>query len=104
MKLFDLFDRKCRQCGKHFESRKEYSYRKTVKKGRYIYFCSYKCMRLYEKARMEKKVKYSEIEQSVYKALAAGMTPKETADALGLSMPTVYKYQHKMMEAAGIVK
>ncbi len=104
MKLFDLHDRKCKQCGKLFESRKEYAYRSQVKKGRYIYFCSYKCMRKYEKKKEENKVKYSEIEQSVYRALGEGMTPKEAADALGLSMPTVYKYQHKMMEAAGIVK
>lgn len=47
--LFDLFPRKCAQCEKHFEARLEYVYREEKRSGRYIYFCSWKCLQKWRK-------------------------------------------------------
>ena len=47
-----LFKRKCSECGKDFESHTEYVYkrnRKGRKKAAYDYFCSYSCMRKWDK-------------------------------------------------------
>lgn len=47
---FGYFPRKCKNCGKNFESRYEYAYKRNREygKGQY-YFCSYSCMREYDK-------------------------------------------------------
>lgn len=49
---FDLHKRKCKQCGKPFESRMEYAYKMERRKGKklYYYFCSWHCLRQYENA------------------------------------------------------
>jgi hypothetical protein len=45
-----LKEHKCTVCGKKFECKTTYAYRKVNKKGKAnIYFCSYSCMRKYEK-------------------------------------------------------
>lgn len=47
-----LHERKCVQCGKDFEARQEWQYKrpKTVHDHTsYRYFCSYRCLRAYEK-------------------------------------------------------
>lgn len=51
LKAFDLHKRKCAQCGKNFESRMEYAYKVERRKGKklYYYFCSWHCLRQYEK-------------------------------------------------------
>lgn len=45
-----LHEHECIQCGKKFECRNEYAYKKPRRSGLAIYrwFCSYKCMRTYE--------------------------------------------------------
>lgn len=50
MKLFNLENRKCRHCGKHFESRPEYAYKIEYNKDRYWYFCSWRCIQAYRRA------------------------------------------------------
>ena len=51
MRAFDLYQRKCEVCGKRFESCVEYAYKvqKKKHKDRYYYFCSWRCLRQYEK-------------------------------------------------------
>ena len=46
---FDLFPRKCKTCGKRFEAGKEYVYKIGHDKKRYKWFCSYHCMREFQK-------------------------------------------------------
>ena len=54
-----LHNRKCTQCGKQFEGRMEYAYKIPIKKitSAYYYFCSYKCMRAYEKEHVNERKK-----------------------------------------------
>lgn len=40
-----LHPHKCRACGKVFESRGGYVYKKPNGHGKYIYFCSWTCFR-----------------------------------------------------------
>ena len=50
IQAFDLYKRKCKQCGKPFESCKEYAYKAEKRKGKgeYFYFCSWRCLRQYQ--------------------------------------------------------
>ena len=50
-----LHERKCIQCGKIFEARKEYVYKieDTHKTDKYYYFCSWKCMRQHERENID---------------------------------------------------
>lgn len=55
-KAFDLYPRKCKQCGKKFEAGVDYAYKhKKDSKKEYWYFCSWHCLREYTKTH-EKKV------------------------------------------------
>ena len=47
---FDLYPRKCKECGKRFESCKEYAYKMEKRKGKkqYFYFCSWHCLRQFK--------------------------------------------------------
>ena len=47
--LFDLFPRTCAQCRKKFESRPEYAYKAERRKDRYYYFCSWRCLRQWQR-------------------------------------------------------
>lgn len=49
MKAFDLYPRRCKQCGKRFESCVEWAYKIEKSTDRYWYFCTWKCLREYEK-------------------------------------------------------
>lgn len=52
-KAFDLYARKCHQCGKRFESGTEWAYKcdkQKGKKGKY-YFCSWRCLRQFDRTR-----------------------------------------------------
>ena len=48
-KLIGLWPHKCHVCGKMFECTKDYVYKILRKGGAYTWFCSYKCMRAFEK-------------------------------------------------------
>lgn len=52
MIAFDLYPRKCKVCGKRFESGKDYAY-KHRKKGKkeFWYFCSWKCLQAFREER-----------------------------------------------------
>ena len=49
MRMFDLYPRVCKICGKRFESRVNYTYKVEHRKNAFYYFCSYHCFREYEK-------------------------------------------------------
>lgn len=49
MRMFDLYPRVCKICGKRFESRVNYTYKVEYRKNAFYYFCSYHCFREYEK-------------------------------------------------------
>ena len=52
MKAFDLYPHKCRQCGKRFEGSVEWAYKESKgKKKGFIYFCSWRCLREFDKGR-----------------------------------------------------
>lgn len=53
MKAFDLYPHKCRQCGKRFEGSIEWAYKESKgKKKGFIYFCSWRCLREFDKGRV----------------------------------------------------
>jgi YHS domain-containing protein len=54
-----LYNRICTQCGKHFEGRSEYAYKVQDKHitDKYYYFCSWKCLRAYEREHIDWKKK-----------------------------------------------
>lgn len=54
MKAFDLYPRKCKQCGKRFESCVEWAYKIERRKDWFWYFCSWKCLREYKKKVVKK--------------------------------------------------
>ena len=49
MKAFDLYKRKCPVCGKKFESGRKYAYKREHRHNNFYYFCSWHCLREYEK-------------------------------------------------------
>ena len=53
LKTIGLYKHRCRVCGKEFECRSSYAY-KRGRNDNYIWFCSWHCIREYDK-RIEKK-------------------------------------------------
>ena len=50
MIAFDLYPRKCKQCGKNFEAGKEYAYKyQKYGKKKSWYFCSWHCLREFQR-------------------------------------------------------
>lgn len=94
-----LYQYKCKQCGKKFEGRKEYGWR--VPEGRsnaiFHYFCSYGCMRQYEKR--DKKVP-SKREKQYLDLLNSGMNAEQVARELGVSSSRVRYVRIKWRENA----
>ena len=78
-----LFPHKCRVCGKKFECRNEYVY-KILDGKSFAWFCSYRCMREYEKNH-EKKKKPTKRQQEVLDLLEQGYTLTKVGEILGTS-------------------
>ena len=91
-----LYPHKCKQCGKKFEGRSEWVYKLEKQKGSkdYIWFCSHKCIRQYEKDHTKVK-KPSEREQQILDLLKKGYTPTEAAKKLGITYGAVAKVRDK---------
>lgn len=51
MKAFDLYKRKCPVCGKRFECGTLYAYKRARRHNMFFYFCSWKCLRQYDRNR-----------------------------------------------------
>ena len=49
MYAFNLIPHKCKQCGKKFEGTKDYAYKIGHEKKGYKWFCSWHCLRDYQK-------------------------------------------------------
>ena len=54
-RILGLTERTCKICGKKFEAAPEYVYKRKQGQGREIYFCSYTCMRTYDKRTVSRK-------------------------------------------------
>lgn len=50
VKAFELYPRKCKVCGKGFESCFDWVYKTRPTGKRWVWFCSWGCLRKYEKA------------------------------------------------------
>ena len=48
-KDFGLREHRCRECGKVFECSEGYVYKRKKKDHNFDYFCSYSCLRKYDK-------------------------------------------------------
>ena len=48
---FDLYRHKCKTCGKNFYGSAEWAYKARNKRKTFDYFCTYKCLRVYQKGR-----------------------------------------------------
>lgn len=86
-----LYPRTCKTCGKKFESKKEYAWkcRQETYSTKTHYFCSYGCMREYEK-KVEKKVEQKRIgptkrQEEFLELLNSGLGVVEIARRLGVT-------------------
>lgn len=55
MKAFDLYPHKCKTCGKKFEGGSQYAYKIEIRGSKYIWFCSWHCIREYRKTHKERR-------------------------------------------------
>lgn len=81
MLLIGLYPHKCASCGKSFEARREYAYKlhKYKTSDDFVWFCSYKCLRLYEKKNIKPKIRPTPREQEYLDLLSSGLTVTEVA-------------------------
>lgn len=94
MEQMGLHPHVCRQCGKHFECRQEYTY-KVHKYGsvvQYHWFCSWKCLREFE---INKAKRPTKREEQFLELLDSGESLAETARKLGVSPTRVMKVRDK---------
>ena len=80
-----LHPRKCHVCGKGFECRNDYVFHRKSKNGDRKWFCSYKCMRAYEREvfyKTRKGPSYDELK--VLRLLKNGMSQSQIADEMGI--------------------
>ena len=84
-KTVGLYKHKCKQCMKEFECRREYAYKIPFSKndGRYYWFCSYKCIRAYERDH-DKRKKPTEAQKRILDLLDSGMKLADAARMLGM--------------------
>ena len=96
-KNIGLYPHKCKQCGKEFECRSEWAY-KLPRKGRldHFWFCTHRCIRAYEEALQEKKMRTpSERDREILELLAEGVGATEIARKMGLSYYQVVRIRDK---------
>lgn len=95
-----MYPRKCRNCGKEFECRKEWGWKipRNRNNGTYFYFCRYSCMREYEKAKeARKKPKMTPMTMQVLGLLREGYNQSEAGRIVGMT----YKQVNRIKEAWG---
>ena len=88
-------ERKCHICGRVFMYRADWAYKKGMGDGIKL-FCSWSCMRKYEKRKPDRISRTQKIQQ----ALADGLNPKEIADLLAIDSRQVAYWQRKMEKEA----
>lgn len=91
-----LYPHKCKECGKKFEARSEYAYKLHRYKSSddFEWFCSYKCLREYEKTHSRKK-KPTVCEQKYLDLLDTGLTITEVARLKNVNVSFVGRVKHK---------
>ncbi len=95
-KSIGLYPRKCKQCGKKFDCRKEYRY-KILRYGSeecYDWFCSWKCIQAYRREHTKVK-KPDERDQKILNLLDCGRSLAETGEMMGLSRKVVIRVRDK---------
>ena len=82
-----LHPRKCHKCGKDFECRYEYAFKLSDKKKHAKWFCSYSCLRSFEKAALMKNRRGSKPSyeaQKILRLMAEGVSMSKIAEDLGI--------------------
>ena len=54
MIAFDLYPHKCNVCGKKFEAGTDWVFKEGRKRQKYIWFCSYHCLREHQRKEEKK--------------------------------------------------
>ena len=95
-----LHEHECEQCGKKFECRSEYAYKKQRRSGLAVYrwFCSYKCMRAYETTSKKHPTKR---ESEILDQLNKGLKCAEICKNSGVSKSYVYQVKNKWRGLVG---
>lgn len=87
-------EKECPICGKTFlPLSQEWAYRWHFN-GKLMVFCSWGCMRKFEKERDKKQNRNVTVE-NIWKMLAAGEYPKFISETLGVPIKTVEYYKEK---------
>ena len=91
-----LYPHKCGECGKRFEARTEYAYKlhRFKTSDDFIWFCSYKCLREYEKNHSRIK-QPTACEQVYLDLLDTGLTITEVSRLKGVNASFVGRIKHK---------
>ena len=89
-------ERTCYTCKKHFYAReKYYAYQRGRDKAK-KFFCSYSCMRDYDRKEEGKKLsKQSKKRDDIVRLRNAGKTRREVASLLGVTEDMVDYYDHR---------
>lgn len=53
-RAFNLYPRKCRECGKAFEAGTDYAFKEERSHGRFNYLCSWHCLQQFRQKKGEK--------------------------------------------------
>ena len=83
MNNIGIYTHKCHTCEKKFECRSDYGWKKPIgKKGNlFAWFCSYSCMRVYERGKARKPTKR---QKEIMDTLKSTKNIEETARILGI--------------------
>lgn len=101
-----LYSHRCGECGKGFECRREYAYKihKYQSSDDFVWFCSYRCLRQYEKTHQKPEKQPTRREQEYLDQLDSGLTIEEIARREGVNPQRVrfvrdkWRDKHKLYE------
>ena len=83
MNYIGIYVHKCPICGKKFECRSDYGWKKQLgnKGDKFAWFCSYSCMREFERTKIKKPTKR---QKEIMDTLKSTKNIEETARILGI--------------------
>ena len=89
-------DRNCHVCGKPFLVRNDDYVYKRQKNTKIFYFCSWSCMRTYDRTEETRKGRQpTHYINQIYEMLEDGVNAREIADRLGINQTTVKYYRDR---------